>query len=226
MLYKSSLLCGSILFLAACTHSFQAASPVQSVPGSPHIARAAAKGLTMTAEVDNWQGDPSGLNSVLTPVKVSLNNEGDHPVSLRYKNFELSDPQGVRTTAIPPFQISGSTDPALVPIAPMFTYRSFYPYPYFSFYGPGFGYWVDNWGWDGAWYNSSYRYWGGRDLPTADMVRKAIPEGVLNPGGEVSGFLYFQRVSPEANTLDLQATLVDAMTHDQLAELRLPFVRK
>jgi hypothetical protein len=226
MFYKSSLLFGSLILLAACGHPFQAASPNQAVPGSPRVAQAAVQGLSMNTEVDDWNGDPAGLDSVLTPVKVTLNNEGNHPVSLLYRNFTLASSQGVRTEAIPPFKINGSTDPAPTPMAPMFAYQGFYPYPYYGFYGPGFGYWPNSWGWNAGWYNSAYNYWSSRDLPTADMLRKAIPEGVLNAGGKVSGYLYFQLIPPDTTSLDLQATLVDANTHQQFGMLDVPFVRK
>lgn len=225
MLYKSSLLFGSLLLLAACSHPFQAASPNQSVPGSPQVARAAAKGVSMTAQINAWTGDPAGLESIVTPVKVSLMNESDHPVSLRYKNFTLSNPAGVHGEAIPPFEIKGSTDPVAESISPSYTFRSFYPYPAYRMYGSAYNFWPDNFGWDAAWYNSAYQYWS-RELPTADMLRKAIPEGVLNPGGEVSGYLYFQLVPSDANMLDLQSKLFDATTHDPLATLDLPFIRK
>jgi hypothetical protein len=29
-------------------------------------------------------------------------------------------------------------------------------------------------------------------LPTGDMVQKALPEGVLEPGGRITGFLYLE----------------------------------
>lgn len=225
MSYTRFLLLGAALLGSSCGHRFRAASPANVVSDSPNVARAAAQGLSMDVEIDAWSGDPASLGSILTPVKISLTNEGDHAVSLRYQNFTLSDPRGVRSSAIPPFQIRGSTDPLPAPIVPSFSYRNFYAYPYYRFYGPGFNYWADDWGWDGAWYGSSYRYWS-RDLPTADMVRKAIPEGVLNPGGEVSGYLYFPLLAGDSKTVELQAVLMDANTHQQFGVLNIPFVRK
>ena len=57
------------------------------------------------------------------------------------------------------------------------------------------------------------------------MIRNAIPEGVLNPGGEVDGYLYFQRVPSMTPSLEFNATLVDAKTHQQFGHIRIPFER-
>lgn len=36
-------------------------------------------------------------------------------------------------------------------------------------------------------------------LPTVDMLRKALPEGVLEPGGRLDGFVYFEGVGAEVD---------------------------
>jgi hypothetical protein len=212
------------LSLAACTNRFRAASPVNKIPGSTHVARASVQGFTADVEIGSWNGDPANLEEVVTPVKVKMSNEGNHAVSLRYRDFALSNPSGIRSSALPPFKIQGTVDvPA--PIAPAFGYRNFALYPYYRFYGPAIPFWHDAWGWDAGWYNSYYGYWQ-RDLPTEDMLRKAIPEGVLNPGGSVNGYLYFQRVPKDAPAVQLEATLVDANTHQGFGTIRIPFERE
>ncbi len=42
------------------------------------------------------------------------------------------------------------------------------------------------------------------------MLRKAIPEGVIAPGGHVAGFLYFAKVAPDTPEANFTAKLVDA----------------
>lgn len=213
------------LLCAACMPQFRAASPGQAIPGSPHIARASVEGFTIEAEVDSWKGDRQTLEDVLTPVKVNISNEGRHAVSLRYRNFALSNPSGVRSSALPPFKIQGTVDVPAPLISPAFRHRNFALYPYYRFYGPAFPLWRDDWGWDSAWYGSYYRYWQ-QNLPTEDMLRKAIPEGVLNSGGSVEGYLYFQRVPKAAQEVHLEATLMDASTHQQFGTIRIPFERE
>jgi hypothetical protein len=87
-----------------------------------------------------------------------------------------------------------------------------------GFYGPGFwgpGYW----GWDP--YYAPPRII--EPLPTRDMVRKALPEGTLESGGSVDGFLYFPEVSDRAQHVELTARLVDANTGEAFGTLRIPF---
>ncbi|MGZ3461836.1 MAG: hypothetical protein ACXU86_25365, partial [Archangium sp.] len=100
--------------------------------------------------------------------------------------------------------------------------------PYGSMYawgGPG---WYDPWygygpGFWGPGYYAPY-YWAPPEpLPTRDMVRKALPEGTLDTGGTLSGFLYFQSVSPQEGRVTLQVRLVDARTGEQFGTLSVPF---
>jgi putative addiction module killer protein len=52
------------------------------------------------------------------------------------------------------------------------------------FYGPGYR----------VYFERNYGQWP-RDLPSEEMISEALPEGVIEGGGRVSGFLYFQRVA-------------------------------
>lgn len=179
----------------------------------------------MDVRVDDWNGSPLNLTGVLTPVKVEMNNEGAHPISLRYRDFHISNPNGVRSSALPPFRIHGSvTSPVQPVIVPEFAYYNFLVYPGYGFYGPVFSYWTDNWGWDGGWYGTYYGDWQ-QNLPSEDMLRWAIPEGVLNSNGRLSGYLYFQKVPRDAQSLEFTANLVDAKTHKTVGTIRIPFQR-
>jgi hypothetical protein len=40
-------------------------------------------------------------------------------------------------------------------------------------------------------------YWRRVELPTPAMVRHALPESVISPGGSVDGYLYFEKVNTE-----------------------------
>lgn len=213
----------SFLFAAGCTRPFHAALPANAVPGSPRLGHASTNGLSIDVEIDSWQGDPSTLTNVLTPVKMKVNNEGEHAVVLRYRDFTLSNPEGTRSAALPPFEIQGTVNTS--PVRPAFPFRNYMLYPSYGFYGPGFAYWPDYWGWDPGWYDSYYGYWQ-RNLPTQDMLEKAIPEGMLNPGGSVEGYLYFPHVPSKAKSVEFQATLMEAQSHERFGTLLIPFQRK
>jgi len=86
-------------------------------------------------------------------------------------------------------------------------------------YGPGYGYYDPFWGPYASW------YWRPppEPLPTRDMLRNALPEGTLDTGGTVTGFLYFQNVSVREGSVTLQASLVDARTGEQFGTISIPF---
>jgi hypothetical protein len=39
-------------------------------------------------------------------------------------------------------------------------------------------------------------YWQHSKLPNLEMIQRALPEGVLYPGGWLAGWLYFQKFEP------------------------------
>lgn len=86
-------------------------------------------------------------------------------------------------------------------------WRYFAPY-YGPVYGPGVRYadraWADGWGANP--YHAPGRW--RPDLPTERMIRRALPEGVLEPGGAVAGFLYFDEVDDETRRITFEADLV------------------
>ncbi|MEW5741579.1 MAG: hypothetical protein AB1938_21860 [Myxococcota bacterium] len=91
--------------------------------------------------------------------------------------------------------------------------------PYYPWY-PGWVVWPHPWVWD-VHYSTLYSTWP-QPLPTREMIEHALPEGVLQPGGRISGFLYFQHVGREA-AVTLEVKVVDAESGKQLAVLQLPF---
>jgi hypothetical protein len=55
------------------------------------------------------------------------------------------------------------------------------------------------------------------------MLRRALPEGTLEDGGALDGFLYFQDVGEREGRVTLEARLVDARTGEQFGTLSIPF---
>ncbi|MGH9559638.1 MAG: hypothetical protein ACRD30_10395 [Bryobacteraceae bacterium] len=146
----------AIAALSACGHArYIPAVPANFVAGEPHVARESIGGVVMRVDVNTWAGNPSDLASVMTPVRIDIQNESDHPLSLRYSDFAISNPAGIQSTALPPFKIRGSITEQTA-MAPPYLWSGFYLYPGYGFYGSRWGLWADNWGWDGGWYNT---YW-------------------------------------------------------------------
>jgi hypothetical protein len=56
------------------------------------------------------------------------------------------------------------------------------------------------------------------------MLAKALPEGVLRNGGNITGYLYFRRLPEGADRVTFRSDLLDAETEQQIASLNVPFV--
>ena len=60
-------------------------------------------------------------------------------------------------------------------------------------------------------------------LPTGDMVQKALPEGVLEAGGRVTGFLYFEDIDVgKDDTATFVTDLVNASNGETVGAIRIP----
>lgn len=231
------------LGLGCATEPVLVPAPEASRPaGAPGTAFAEVAGIRLWADGDAWKGAPSSLEQVLTPVKVTLENHSGHPVRIAFKDFTLLGGSGFRYAALPPFSLQGTavsaTEPtrqpgAWVPAAyhpartvvvvrPRFSADRFWvARPYLGFY-PGFQPWPYAWDWDRVYYDQWYGSWP-TPLPTKDMLEEALPEGVVEDGGRISGFLFFQRTSKESQ-VQLQFQAQDARTGEVLGTGSVPFV--
>lgn len=205
---------------AGCTSTLTPAPAANEISGRGEGATIASNGVRMTARADAWEGTPQTLHRHVTPMRVTIVNEGAVPVRIAYNQFRLVGDSGRRYSALPPFQIEGDARTALgAPLYPP-TGFGYAPYvrPYYSSvpiypFEPNVGYWNR--------YGSVMRT---VDLPTTDMLRKALPEGVLQPGGEVTGFLYFEGVGPDVDRVQLRANFRNPRTGSNVTRLATPFV--
>lgn len=214
-----------------------------AAPGSegdgPGVGTARAAGVSVTARPGVWSGRPATLDDVV-PVLVTVRNDADRPLRIRYDAFSLSDASG-RRPAVDPRSLTGRdvelrrTGREARGHLAAFTGTGFRPaadalrpdlleaeprlrspgvghlrhglvgLSVFDFgRRPGFG------GLRGMWlyglHGGSVRGLPGRRhglafaradvhetlrLPTLDMLRKAVPEGRLEPGGSFTGWVYF-----------------------------------
>jgi hypothetical protein len=77
---------------------------------------------------------------------------------------------------------------------------------------------------DAPYYAATFPAWPS-GLPNEEIVSRALPEGVLDPGGRVDGFLYL-RDRPRGTQLTFLAALVDASTGQPFGTVQIPFVVK
>ncbi|CAM3737827.1 hypothetical protein G4177_01230 [Corallococcus sp. ZKHCc1 1396] len=192
-------------------------------------------GVRLVADGSAWRGYPSDLERRLTPVYVRLENQGERALKLQYPGFALVGAESrFRYTALAPLSLQkavssrddGAPDASSAVIAPAGRWRvgvgvgSAYGYrPRRGFVPPYYGPW-------GSPFYDPYLY--GRPqcqepLPTEDMINNALPEGTLEPGGTLEGFLYFQGVASREDAVTLQVKLVDAESGEPFGALDIPF---
>jgi hypothetical protein len=213
----------ALVALAGCASSDLFPAPgAHEVAGRGDGAATAAHGIRMVARADAWQGTPRNLSNQLTPILVTLENQGEQPVAVRYLDFQLVSDAGRRYSALPPFRTDG--------IAVKLAGRAFYPpaqFSYAPYLSPHFAVAPL---YDGP-FSVNPRYWTrfepvlrSVELPTVDMLRKALPEGVLHPGGRVTGFLYFEGVGPDVERVRLLADFPDPDSGKRVTRLGIPFL--
>jgi hypothetical protein len=242
--------------LAGCAHEEPRLEPaVAAQEVSRAEATTAVEGVHVDVDAGAWDADPKNLDTVL-PLKVTVRNESGHPLRVRFREFALMGPQGSRLSALPPLTLDGvalvntpasglkpedigespeseegvggaglEPMPLEGPVEPDFEAHGYYVSPTYGHFWRGLQPWAGSFPVDPVYYDTYLAQWP-VNLPTEDMLRRALPEGVVVNGGEVSGFLYFQDVPPGMESVSFQFDLVDADTGQQFGSVRIPFQRR
>lgn len=180
--------------------------------------------VRFTAEAVPWSG-PASIKQAVTPVRVVIQNQGNTPIIVGLSHFVLVAPDGTRYAALPPFKINGTVlDPQVgyTRMAPEFQYRGFLAAPYYGPIYPEFPQFTEFEA-EPSYYDLHYAYWRKAALPTPQMLASALPEGALEPGGWLAGWLYFEQVSDDDKSVDLKATFLSAQNQSEVATFDMPF---
>jgi hypothetical protein len=224
------LMSAALLGAAACMPEarLQPLPAARTVAGDEAAAVAEEAGVRLVADGDAWRGNPGNLERSLTPVEVRLENRSGRPLSVKYEHFTLVGGSRFRYSAVSPLELGGAL--ALLE-------------PASGTGGAGVGVGVElGWGWGrhhpygwGPWPGWYDPFWGPyypgprgypacqEPLPTRDMLTQALPEGTLEEGGTLAGFLYFQGVAEREKAVTLRARLVDARNGETFGVLDIPF---
>ena len=152
---------------------------------------------------------------------VTIVNAGANPVRVGYEQLRLVSPSGRRYSALPPFDIEGS---AVVRVGTAYYPPTGFAYaPYMGPYFPGAPLYDGGFATNPLYWERFVPVMRTVDLPTFDMLRKALPEGVLEPGGRLSGFVYFEDVGPGVERVELRADFENADTGERIVRLGIPF---
>ena len=196
----------ALLLLAGC-----AAAQVDPAPTS-----GAAGDVEIVVRAGAWRGWPADLSRFVTPIHVSLVNRGAAPVRVSHDDFALVA-SGRRLPAVLPYEVRGvvhESPPVALPS------EGFPPgaadpsaAPDWALRGPEVAIEAD-----------PTRVGEQFALPSPDVLDRALPEGVVQPGGVASGFVYFERLGAHPGPVDLSARLVDARTGQSVGRAVLPIV--
>jgi hypothetical protein len=190
----------------------------QRVPGQAQAAEQHVQGINLRVNGAAWPGSPT-VQELLTPLQLSIANSSGRSLRLRYDAFALAGPTGFRLTPLPPYQVI-SQAPSEV-INPSFYYDHFFVAPPYSRHYFGVPPWAGPFPYDPLYYPNFYGYWP-YTLPTREILQQAIPEGVVEDGGRVTGFLYFQRLNRSWTEVSFQAELVDAKSGESFGKISIP----
>lgn len=220
------LIFGLILYGCAQNKELQTVNGINENVSSKNI-----DGVNIITKVDYWTGNPQ-IKSYVTPVHITISNKSGKSIKIDYEQFALLAPDGQRFSALPPFDIKGKiSKPVLINhyhtiFEPAFTYNRFLIAPFYSTIYPEIPVMDGNFYFDPLYYNNYYNYWSQikQELPISKMIDNALPEGVLKNGGEISGFLYFEKLNNiKSNEVDFRADLVNSKTGNRFATIRIPF---
>jgi hypothetical protein len=221
----STIIGGALLGVAAAACSprpqLEPAPRANETPGMGEGATAVRSGVTVEARAGAWTGQPGDLATKVTPMMVTITNGGAVPLRVQYEQLHLVAADGRMFSAIPPYDVKGTaTQRVTTYVSPV---TGFAIAPYLSPYYPGLSPVTTPFAYDPLYYDNYYNVLVRSELPTADMVMKALPEGVLSPGGSVGGFVYFEHVGENTDRLAFHADLVNAATGAQFAVVTIPF---
>lgn len=212
---------------SACARTVAHLSPApgaNTVGGIGQGATATAAGVQVTARSRAWQWDPTDLDTKVTPLLIELQNNGTSPALVRYNHVWLTDASGNRYNAMPPYDIDGSLSEAYTVRNPYYGFSRFSVAPYLGRWYPRFSRFNGAFAYDPAYYRPYFTEYARIALPTADMVQRALPEGVLSPGGHAEGFVYFEAFKRGAGALTLNVDIVDATSGSVIGTAHIPFV--
>lgn len=220
---------GALTLLAGCSAGPDLEpAPDAATTMGPERAVATDAGVRLEIHTEAWSGTPENLERILSPVLVTLTNDGDEPLRIRYEEFRLMTETGQNLPARSVLRIEGAVTRSV----------GSYAYPHSGFavaprYDPFFDHFDTFHGpfdhdplFHDTHFLGRYHHPAARtvDLPTDDMVRRALPEGVLEPGGKITGYLFFEHIGDDARRARLHFDLVGAVSEGELGSLDVPLV--
>jgi hypothetical protein len=196
-------------------------APTATVVPGPGIGAKAT-----VARTGAWQWTPRDLETKVTPILIELQSNADTPIQVRYNDLSLTDSQGHHFSVMPPYDIEGTVSVAYEVSNPFYGFDRFAVAPYLRRWYPRFSLYDGAFAYDSRYYGPYMTRYREVALPTVDMVQRALPEGVLSPGGKAMGFIYFETLDRDAGMVTLTMNLIDARSGESIGTASIPFVAR
>ena len=208
------------LLVGGCGHGqLRPAETATAVPGAPDYAASEVDGVRIAAAGAGWDGSPKDLDQRLTPVKVRIVNHSGKALRILYEDFVLAGARGHKYRPLPVVPIDHDARDTLRPI---FASVNFFVGPRYHDVYPSLPAWERQLPRDETFYDRQFGRWS-EDLPTREMKRMALPEGVLADGGQLTGFVYFEEATKRERRVTFQAELAGDDDGETVASIEIPF---
>jgi len=216
----------ALLFLTAvasgCGHGVMRPGPqARVVSGEPQAAYSVVEGVRCSADVGAWRSKVDDLPGGVVPVKVWIKNESGHAIRLLAEDFVMVGKSGHSYRPVPVVALAGEgAGPR--DIEPMYASSKFYVAPRLHDVYSSLEPWRAPLQRDEQLYDRQFKRWGKR-RPTLQMIRMALPEGVLDDGGMISGFLYFENPLDAESKVNFEADFGRDDGSGTVAAIEIPF---
>jgi hypothetical protein len=208
------------LLAGGCGHGqLRPAETATVVPGAPDYGASEVDGVRIAAAGAGWDGRPKDLDQHMTPVKVRIVNHSGKPVRVLYEDFVLAGARGHKYRPLPVVPIDHD---ARDPLSPIFASVNFFVGPRYHDVYPSLPAWERQLPRDETFYDRQFGRWS-EDLPTREMKRMALPEGVLADGGQITGFVYFEEATRRESRVTFRAELAGDDDGETVASIEIPF---
>jgi len=189
------------------------------ISGAPNAAFQEAAGVGCSADTGAWPERAAKPPDSVVAVKVRVRNRSGKPIRLLAEDFTLVGKSGQRYRPIPVLPLDAENPPRLTPV---FASVNFFVAPRLRAAYPTLEPWSAGLERDQAFYDRQFDRWGKR-RPTLEMIRMALPEGVLENDGLISGFLYFESPVDDEDRVTFQADFAPGDGTGTVASIEIPF---
>jgi hypothetical protein len=212
-----------VVLVSACGHGrLVPAKNAHLVEGAQAAVVGVEGGVRVVASLDDWRGVGNGLPDELTPIKIRVVNHSGRPITILNEHFSLRGRKGHVYHAVPAIPLEHDTQLAgLGPLRPFFATTNFSVAPRYHDVYPQLEAWPSPLARSQSRRKKAARPWK-EHPPGRELCRMALPEGVLGPDGEITGYLYFEDPTDSENALTLDAELVSAKGPDAVASIEIP----